>query len=146
MAEGPYDRARKRHINFEHIDFLKVGRTLGQPAGRPEGKIYISFVSRRTHELFGPVNPGTTSRLSQGHLDVNQSKKLCSCAFFSPGYEALFYLCKVTRSTAMKSCGHLQNKIQFDLPCVCHAHLIYFYLFMWLILLGRLTARVSAWA
>ena len=27
------------------------------------------------HKLFGPVNPGTTNRLSQGHLDVNQSKK-----------------------------------------------------------------------
>ena len=26
-------RARKRHINFEHINFLKVGTTLGQPAG-----------------------------------------------------------------------------------------------------------------
>ena len=24
--------ARKRHINFEHINFLKVGTTLGQPA------------------------------------------------------------------------------------------------------------------
>ena len=26
-------RARKGHINFEHINFLKVGTTLGQPAG-----------------------------------------------------------------------------------------------------------------
>ena len=26
-------RARKRHIKFEHINFLKVGTTLGQPAG-----------------------------------------------------------------------------------------------------------------
>ena len=26
-------RARKRHINFEHINFLKVGTTLGQPTG-----------------------------------------------------------------------------------------------------------------
>ena len=26
-------RARERHINFEHINFLKVGTTLGQPAG-----------------------------------------------------------------------------------------------------------------
>ena len=69
-------RARTRHINFEHINFLKVGTILGQPAGQPEGKVYISCVSRRTHQLFGPVNPGTTSRLSQGHLDVNQSQKL----------------------------------------------------------------------
>ena len=76
--------ARKRHINFEHINFLKVGTTLGQPASEPEGKVFISCVSRRTHKLFGPVNPGTTSRLSQGHLDVNQSKKLCSCSFFLP--------------------------------------------------------------
>ena len=28
-----HSRARKRHINFEHINFLKVGTTLGQPAG-----------------------------------------------------------------------------------------------------------------
>ena len=28
-----------------------------------------------SHKLFGPVNPGTPSHLSQGHLDVNQSKK-----------------------------------------------------------------------
>ena len=27
------NRARERHINFEHINFLKVGATLGQPAG-----------------------------------------------------------------------------------------------------------------
>ena len=26
-------RARKRHINVQHINFLKVGTTLGQPAG-----------------------------------------------------------------------------------------------------------------
>ena len=26
-------RAGKRHINFEHMNFLKVGTTLGQPAG-----------------------------------------------------------------------------------------------------------------
>ena len=32
QALGDY-RARKRHINFEHINFLKVGTTLGQPAG-----------------------------------------------------------------------------------------------------------------
>ena len=25
--------ARTRHINFEHINFLNVGATLGQPAG-----------------------------------------------------------------------------------------------------------------
>ena len=68
-------RARERHINFEHINLYNPGTTLGQPAGEPEGKVYISCVSRRTHKLFGPVNPGTTSRLSQGHLDVNQSKK-----------------------------------------------------------------------
>ena len=29
----PLFRARKRHINFEHINFLKVGTALGQPAG-----------------------------------------------------------------------------------------------------------------
>ena len=68
-------RARQRHINFEHINFLKVGTTLGKPAGEPEGKVCISCVSRRTHKLLGPVNPGTTSRLSRGRLDVNQSKK-----------------------------------------------------------------------
>ena len=28
-----FSRARRRHINFEHINFLKVGTTLGQPAG-----------------------------------------------------------------------------------------------------------------
>ena len=28
-----FHRARKRHINFEHINFLKVGTALGQPAG-----------------------------------------------------------------------------------------------------------------
>ena len=27
------NRARKRHINFEHINFLKVGTTLGHPTG-----------------------------------------------------------------------------------------------------------------
>ena len=26
-------RARERHINFEHVIFLKDGTTLGQPAG-----------------------------------------------------------------------------------------------------------------
>ena len=30
---APKSRARKRHINFEHINFLKVGTTLEQPAG-----------------------------------------------------------------------------------------------------------------
>ena len=35
---------RKRHINPEHINFLKVGTILGQPAGQPEGKAYISCV------------------------------------------------------------------------------------------------------
>ena len=78
-------RARERHINFEHINFLKVGTTLGQPAVEPEGEVYISCVSRRTHKLFGPVNPGTTTRLSQGHLDVNQTKKFMSMCLFSPG-------------------------------------------------------------
>ena len=38
-----------------------------------------------TDKLFGPVNPGTTSRLSQGHLDVNQSRKLLFTCLFSPG-------------------------------------------------------------
>ena len=33
LGRGPKFRARKRHINFEHINFLKVGTTLGQPAG-----------------------------------------------------------------------------------------------------------------
>ena len=42
-------------------------------------------VSRRTHKLFGPVNPGTTSRSSQGHLDVKQSKKFMFVCLFSPG-------------------------------------------------------------
>ena len=59
-------RARERHINFEHINFLKVGTT-----------------------LFGPVKPGTTSRLSQGHLDVNQSKKFI---FMAPGTSAAHIL------------------------------------------------------
>ena len=81
----PLYRARKRHINFEHINFVKVGTTLGQPAGQLDGKVYSSCVSRRTHKLFGPVNPGTTSRLSQGHLDVNQSKKFMFMCPFSPG-------------------------------------------------------------
>ena len=52
--------------------------------------MYISCVSRRTHKLFGPVNPGTTSRLSQGHLDVNQSKKFMFMCLFSPGNSDLF--------------------------------------------------------
>ena len=82
---------RKRHINFEHINFLKVGTTLGQPAGQPEGKVYISCVSRRTHKLFGPVNPGTTSRLSQGHPDVNQSKKFMFMCLFSPEKKRRFW-------------------------------------------------------
>ena len=81
-----FSSSRKRHINFEHINFLKVRTTLGQPAGSPEGKVYISCVSRRTHKLFGPVNPGTTSRLSQGHPDVNQSKKFMFMCLFSPGF------------------------------------------------------------
>ena len=33
QRNGKNIRARKRHINFEHINFLKVGTTLGQPAG-----------------------------------------------------------------------------------------------------------------
>ena len=32
------NRARKKHINFEHINFLKVGTGLGQPAGSPEDR------------------------------------------------------------------------------------------------------------
>ena len=74
------ERARKRHINFEHIHFWKSG----QPAGEPEGKVYISWVSRRTHKVFGPINPGTTNRLSQGHLDVNQSKRFVFMCLFLP--------------------------------------------------------------
>ena len=85
LADATLVRARKRHINFEHINFLKVETTLGQPAGWPEGKVYISCVSRRTHKLFGPVSPGTTSRLSQGHLEVNRSKKFMFMCLFSPG-------------------------------------------------------------
>ena len=76
-------RARERHINFEHINFMKVGTTLGLT----RGKSFISCVSRRTNRLFGPlitVNPGTTSRLSQRHLDVTRAKRLCLCAFFLP--------------------------------------------------------------
>ena len=33
LGRGYISRARERHINFEHINFLKVGTTLGQPAG-----------------------------------------------------------------------------------------------------------------
>ena len=33
LRERVLVRARKRHINFEHINFLKVGTTLGQPTG-----------------------------------------------------------------------------------------------------------------
>ena len=80
----PECRARKRHINLERINFLKVGTTLGQSPVNQREKVYISCVSRRRHKLFGPVNTGTRSCLSQGHLDVNQSKKfMFMCPFFS---------------------------------------------------------------
>ena len=61
-----------------------MGTTLGQPAVN-QREIFIFPVSRRTHKLFGPVNPGTTSRVSQGHLDVNQSKKFMFMCMSSPG-------------------------------------------------------------
>ena len=35
LRRAAKNRARKMHINFEHINFLKVGTTLGQPAGQP---------------------------------------------------------------------------------------------------------------
>ena len=78
-------RARERHINF--LNTYACSKKSGQPWDNPavnqrEKFIYFSCVSRRTHKLFGPINPGTTSRLSEGHLDVNQSKKFM--CLFSP--------------------------------------------------------------
>ena len=81
-----YIRARKRHINFEHINFLNPGTTLGQPAGEPEGEVCISCVSRRTHKLFGRLTLGQPAVCPRGHPDINQSKKYIFMCLFSPGY------------------------------------------------------------
>ena len=70
---------KRAHRLWTHKLFWKSG----QPAGLTRGKSFIFPVFRgETHKLFGPANPGTTSCLSQSHLDVNQSKKVyVLCAF-----------------------------------------------------------------
>ena len=63
---------------------LRAGHGIPSSTGSISENVYISCVSQ-TRKLFGPVNPGTASRLSQGHLDVNQSKKFMFMCLFSPG-------------------------------------------------------------
>ena len=106
-------------MNFEHINFLKVGITLGQPAGYPEGKVFISRVSRRTHKLFGLVNPGTTNRLSQGHLVVNQSEKfMFMCLFFLPEWYLQHSVCKMGLSMLLEDLdSHCARTPYFHYGC-----------------------------
>ena len=105
-------RARERHINFEHISFLKVGTTLGQPARITRGKCLYFLCSEANTWTFWPVNPGTTSHLSQGHLDVNQSKSLCLRTFFLPEYKWVLqchppnYLLFFLSSKVLNSASH----------------------------------------
>ena len=77
-------RARKRHINFEHINLLKVGTTLGQPAGQPEGKVYISCVSRRTHNFLAQLTLGQPAVCPRAIWTLTRAKSLCLCAFVLP--------------------------------------------------------------
>ena len=75
-------RAIKRPINFEHINFLKVGTTLGQPDGNQRQK-FIFPVFRGEHINF-------LARLTLGQPAVcpraiwTLTRAKCLCAFFLP--------------------------------------------------------------
>ena len=74
----------KGTLNFEpHKLFGKSGQLWDNPPVNQREEKFIFPAFRGEHINFlAPVNPGATSRLSQGHLDVNQSKKLmliCLC-------------------------------------------------------------------
>ena len=74
-------RARKWHINFEHINFLKVGTT--PPVNQREKFIFpvfrgehINFLARLTlgQPAVCPARPSGT---------LTRAKRSCLCAFFS---------------------------------------------------------------
>ena len=57
-------------MNFEHINFLKVGTTLGQPP-----------VNQRVALL----TLGQPAVCPRAIWTLTRAKSLCLCAFFSPG-------------------------------------------------------------
>ena len=78
-------RARKRHINFEHITFLKVGTTWDKPpVNQREKFIFPVFRGEHIHFL-ARLTLGQPAACPRGQLDINQSKKFMFMCLCSPG-------------------------------------------------------------
>ena len=80
----PFLKARKRHINFEHINFLKVGTTLWDNPPLNQREKFIFPVFRGEHINF-------LARLTLGQPAVCPRAtwtltSLCLCAFFLPNF------------------------------------------------------------
>ena len=81
----PYPRARKRHINFEHINFLKIGTTLGHPPRFNQREKFIFPVFRGEHINFlARLTLGQRAVCPRVIWTLTRAKSLCLCAFFLP--------------------------------------------------------------
>ena len=74
----PLVSGKKRHIHFEHINFLNRGLTAGQPAGYPEENAYFPGIGgehipelKETHQLFKPAGcPRVNRTLTRAKIYV----------------------------------------------------------------------------
>ena len=99
------NRARKRHINFEHINFLKVGATLGQPAGYNQREKFIFPVFRGEHINFlARLTLGQPVVCARAIWTLTRAKILCLCASFLPEERKICPRRKFW--TECPSCGH----------------------------------------
>ena len=85
-----FTRARERHINFEHINFLKIGTTLGQPAGYHR-ETFIFTVFRGEHINFlAWLTLGQPAICPRAIWTLTRAKCLCLCAYFLPDLQSFF--------------------------------------------------------
>ena len=84
QSAPPEFRARKRHINFEHINFLKVGTTLGQPSGYQREKSIFPVFRGEHINFLARLTLGQPAVCPRAIWTLTRAKSLCLCAFFLP--------------------------------------------------------------